>query len=67
MTYTSPLALTCTHPAQYWSALSLSADNSAAALDVLSNQLVGKVAEEMLEQRQEMGADHHVPCHHWSR
>ena len=58
--------LTMTCP-QYWSALSLTADNSARALDQLSDELVGEVAEEMLQQRREMGAQKHVPCHHWSR
>ena len=58
--------LTMTHP-QYWSALSLTADNSARALDQLSDELVGEVAEEMLQQRRQMGAQKHVPCHHWSR
>ena len=52
---------------QYWSALSLTADNSARALDQLSDELVGEVAEEMLQQRRQVGAQKHVPCHHWSR
>ena len=60
----SVLTMTCP---QYWSALSLTADNSARALDQLSDELVGEVAEEMLQQRREMGAQKHVPCHHWSR
>ena len=56
------------HP-QYWSALSPTGDNNARALDALNDQLVGEVAQEMMQQREQMGADHwhHVPCHHWSR
>ena len=54
---------------QYWSALSPTGDNTARALDALNDQLVGEVAQEMMQQREQMGADHwhHVPCHHWSR
>ena len=38
---------------QYWSNLSPDGDNTARALDQLNNQLVGQVAVEMAEQRQQ--------------